>query len=173
MLVNLSDVFASTDRVQQLDAEYSQSEFSDGVQKYRILEKTVFPFTFTNIGTGKVRIETKGCVTLQMACARCLTEVDVPLQLEIVREVYAPDQLTEDDADEQNFVQDYSLQVDDLINNEILLSLPTRVLCKPDCKGICMKCGQNLNLGECGCDTFVPDPRMVAIKDIFNASKEV
>ena len=51
--------------------------------------------------------------------------------------------------------------------------MPVKVLCRPDCKEICKKCGHNLNDGDCGCDTFVPDPRMAAIKDIFNANKEV
>ncbi len=43
---------------------------------------------------------------------------------------------------------------------------------KDDCKGICPVCGQNLNEKECGCDTFVPDPRMAVIQDIFK-NKEV
>ena len=67
----------------------------------------------------------------------------------------------------------YELDVDTLINNEILINMPVKVLCKEECKGICPVCGGNLNEKECGCDTFVPDPRMAAIKDIFNANKEV
>ena len=48
-----------------------------------------------------------------------------------------------------------------------------KILCKPDCKGICPTCGRDLNTGTCDCDNFVPDPRMAAIKDIFEADKEV
>ena len=59
------------------------------------------------------------------------------------------------------------------MENVNLVNMPVKVLCKPGCKGICKQCGHNLNEGECGCDTFVPDPRMAAIKDIFNANKEV
>ena len=44
---------------------------------------------------------------------------------------------------------------------------------RPDCKGLCPVCGKDLNTGACGCDTFVPDPRMAAIMDVFNANKEV
>jgi uncharacterized protein len=67
----------------------------------------------------------------------------------------------------------YQLNVDDLLTNEIVINWPMKVLCKPDCKGICRQCGKDLNTGTCGCDTFVPDPRMAVIKDIFDASKEV
>ena len=48
-----------------------------------------------------------------------------------------------------------------------------KVLCKDNCKGICSRCGANLNKGDCGCDTWVPDPRMAAIQDIFKQFKEV
>ena len=41
------------------------------------------------------------------------------------------------------------------------------------CKGICRKCGKNLNEGACGCDDSVPDPRMSVIQDIFKQFKEV
>ena len=67
----------------------------------------------------------------------------------------------------------YELDTEILIYNELLMSLPMKVLCKETCKGLCPVCGKNRNDGECGCDTFVPDPRMAAIKDIFNANKEV
>ncbi len=70
-------------------------------------------------------------------------------------------------------MEGYHLNVDELINNELLLNWPMKILCKEDCKGICKVCGKNLNDGACGCDDFVPDPRMAAIKDLFNANKEV
>ena len=67
----------------------------------------------------------------------------------------------------------YEMDAETLIDNEMIMSLPMKVLCKETCKGLCPVCGKNLNDGECGCDTFVPDPRMAAISDIFNAYKEV
>ncbi len=74
--------------------------------------------------------------------------------------------------DDQNFMDGFSLDVDALVHDEILMNWPAKILCKDDCKGICPVCGQNLNEGECGCDTFVPDPRMAVIQDIFK-NKEV
>ena len=63
--------------------------------------------------------------------------------------------------------------VEELVNTEITVNLPMKVLCKADCKGICRQCGKDLNTGSCECDAFVPDPRMAAIKDIFYGNKEV
>ena len=78
-----------------------------------------------------------------------------------------------DDEDEQYFMNGYEMDVETLIDNEMIMSMPMKVLCKETCKGLCPVCGKNRNLGECGCDTFIPDPRMAAISDIFNAIKEV
>ena len=108
-----------------------------------------------------------------MPCDRCLKSVKVPLNVNFMQEVYAPDALPQEEQDAQSFVEGYELDVEALVKSEILVNMPVKVLCKPDCKGICKVCGHDLNEGECGCDTFVPDPRMAAIKDIFNANKEV
>jgi uncharacterized protein len=72
------------------------------------------------------------------------------------------------DVEEQNFVEGHNIDVDKMLETEIFLNIPGKVLCDEDCKGICMVCGKNLNEGECGCDRFVPDPRMAAINDIFD-----
>ncbi|MDD6168654.1 MAG: DUF177 domain-containing protein, partial [Lachnospiraceae bacterium] len=54
-----------------------------------------------------------------------------------------------------------------------LVNWPAKVLCKPDCKGICPKCGTNLNLETCDCEQGELDPRMAAFQDVFNKFKEV
>ena len=63
--------------------------------------------------------------------------------------------------------------VEELVRNELIVQWPIRVLCKDDCKGICSRCGANLNIQTCDCDTTGLDPRMAAIKDIFSKFKEV
>jgi len=172
MLVNLTDVFTSQTGVLSEEIALEMTVFDDGYHRYEILRKTPISFRFTNIGVGKVKIEAQAKLVLQMQCDRCLKPVEEEIEISADVDVTSPDIPLEED-DDQTFMDGYSLNVEDLLGNEILMSLPAKVLCQPECKGICMKCGKDLNLGECGCDTFVPDPRMAAIKDIFNASKEV
>ena len=43
------------------------------------------------------------------------------------------------------------LEVDEDIRQEIILDYPMKIVCKPDCKGLCVNCGQNLNITECDC----------------------
>ena len=75
--------------------------------------------------------------------------------------------------DESSFIQNKELDTDKLLHNEVLINWPMRVLCKEDCKGICSRCGANLNQGSCDCDTADLDPRMAVISDIFKNFKEV
>ena len=77
------------------------------------------------------------------------------------------------ELNEQFYVSGYNLDVDRLVGNELTLNLPMKVLCREDCKGICNRCGTNLNYGTCDCDTRSLDPRMSVIQDIFKQLKEV
>ncbi len=175
MLLNLTEVLTSEGKTQEQQVPIEMTEFSNGLDCYSIVEKSEIAFTFSNIQKGKALVEGKAKVVLRMNCDRCLKEVDEEVNLVFSREVYAPDEMTDstDEEDERILLAGYQLDVEDLINSEILLNLPVKVLCREDCKGICSLCGKDLNEGECGCDTFVPDPRMAVIKDIFNANKEV
>ncbi len=173
MLLNLTELFASqTGHREKREIVPELEVFESGAESFRILRKTPVNFTFTNLASGKIRVEGEAEVVLGMQCSRCLKDVEQEIKLSFVLDVVSPEVPLEE-ADDQTFMEGYSLNVESLLNNEILMNLPTKVLCRPDCKGICRVCGKDLNLGECGCDTFVPDPRMAAIKDIFNANKEV
>ncbi|MBD5495113.1 MAG: DUF177 domain-containing protein [Lachnospiraceae bacterium] len=176
MFINLTDVLTSDDETLSMQAETELNEVSIGGDEFQILDKSPVRFTFTNIGKNKAKIDGYAAFTFAMNCDRCLKPVEEKLELHISREVHVSDMssgLSDDEEDDQSFMDGFQLNVEDLLNNEIIINWPRKVLCKPDCKGICLQCGKDLNTGTCECDTFVPDPRMAMIKDIFNANKEV
>lgn len=174
MLINLSDVLTSEGKAEERQAEIELTQISCRMGTFPIMEKTPVSLTLKNLGMNKASIEGRAEITLAMNCDRCLKSVAQKITLHMIRQVTAPDVRQEEKMDdEQNFMEGYQLDVDGLIKNECLMNLPMKILCKPDCKGICIKCGKDLNTGECGCDTFVPDPRMARIKDIFEAKREV
>ncbi len=84
--------------------------------------------------------------TIVGECARCLREsrVDISEEFSVV---YATKRQDEDDYIYQGGLVDLKLAVDDLI----IISLPTIIYCKSDCKGLCPTCGKNLNDGDCDC----------------------
>ena len=111
--------------------------------------------------------------------------VSAPLEMETFRTALAEYPVMEKDIDmqetsgeiedeeEKDYIDGYNLDVDKLVFGEILLLIPGKTLCKEDCKGLCLRCGANLNEGECGCDRESLDPRMSVFKDILNNFKEV
>ena len=169
MLINLTDVLTSEGRTEEMQVPIEMTSFTNGLSEYRIVGKSPVDFTFSWVGPGAAQVHGKADLVLQMECDRCLKEVEKKMELDFFREVFAPDETTEstEEEDDRSFMEGYHLNVEDLLYSEILLNLPTKVLCREDCKGICRQCGKDLNEGECGCDTFVPDPRMAAIKDIM------
>ena len=173
MLVNLSDVLTTEGKNETREISLEMATFSNGTDTYRIKEKTPMRFTFTNVGEGKAQIKGGGSLVFEAVCDRCLTEVDLPMELVFDRIVLSPEAFAEDDEaedDDQVFMDGYQLDVEAFVHDEIIVNWPVKILCKEDCKGVCPVCGQNLNERECGCDTFVPDPRMAAINDIFNSN---
>ena len=59
-----------------------------------------------------------------------------------------------------------AIDVDEMVKEQILLAVPTRMLCREDCKGICPECGTDLNVGECKCVKDDIDPRWAALKNL-------
>ncbi len=174
MLVNLTDVFSSESKILKEEISMDMDTFTYNGKTYAVTKEEPVLLTLSNVSIGKVLIEGSGRFTFDLECDRCLTTVPYEMDLQFSCEVLSPEHIGDgDEKDEQSFVEGYELDVVNLVNNEILMSWPMKVLCKPQCKGICTVCGKDLNTGECGCDTFVPDPRWAALKDIFNANKEV
>ncbi len=174
MLLNLSDVLTSEGKVVNTTVELEMNSFTSRMGEYLITEKSPIEFTFTNIGVDKAKVEGSVKLVFDTRCDRCLSEVSTTLNLVFDRVVTSPEVTTEDEEDDDmSYMEGYHLNVETFVYNEILVNWPMKILCKSDCKGTCPVCGQNLNMGECDCDSFVPDPRMAVIKDIFNANKEV
>ena len=174
MLVNLSDVLTSEGRQISMEVPLEMTSFKSRMGKFEITEKSPVAFTFTNLEPEKAKVEGRVKLTFKTSCDRCLTEVPTMLDLNFERIVTSPDVMEEDeDADDLSFMDGYQLDVETFVYNEIIGNWPAKILGKEDCKGLCPVCGQNRNVRDCGCDTFVPDPRMAVIQDIFNANKEV
>ena len=64
-------------------------------------------------------------------------------------------------------VPDDQLDLDQLLTEDILLDLPSKFLCSPDCKGLGPICGKNLNQGDCGCEKDTVDPRLAILKELL------
>ncbi len=85
--------------------------------------------------------------------------VDAPSVALTDRALAAPDT-------EIGYYQEGGLVLEDVLREQVLLSLPARTLCSPDCKGLCPRCGHNLNTDPCTCEDPSSDPRWSALSDL-------
>ncbi len=174
MLLDLSELLSGKCREKTFKASVEMELFETTVGDYPIVEKTELDITIVLVGTRKYTISGAGSVVLDIPCGRCLEPVRTPISYEIDRELDFNESDNEDERlEEMSYIDGYHLDVDKLVYSEIMMNVPLRVLCDDDCKGLCFKCGANLNKGECGCDRVQLDPRMSVIQDIFKNFKEV
>lgn len=75
------------------------------------------------------------------------------------------------DADEETYDGKF-VELDPVVREGLLLAVPAYPVCNEACKGLCVRCGANLNDRECGCDRRVPDPRWAALDKLKAQDKE-
>ena len=174
MLWNLSDAFDHQGYSSDRSLE-SLSPIEIGGVTYPVEDLAAADFHLTHKDQYSAEVSGHVSLTLVLSCDRCLEDVRHPFDLSFSYQLVSPSYPGDDKEEyEYDFMNGYELDPELLIRDEILMDWPMKVLCSDSCKGICMKCGTNLNKGSCSCDTFVPDPRWAGLKEIFDAgNKEV
>jgi len=105
-------------------------------------------------------------------CARCAEECETaserPFRLVLSPKVVGYGEETDLKADDLEFslYEGDEIDLSPLIREQILLALPTRPLCQEDCRGLCPRCGANLNRVQCDCRTEWLDPRLDVLRTI-------
>ena len=99
-------------------------------------------------------------------CDRCASDFDrdvnIPIDVVLVTEM-----ANEENEDEWVFpLEGDSADLDDIVRTVFVLNLDSKLLCKEDCKGLCHRCGKNLNDGPCNCQKEL-DPRFAALKQLL------
>ena len=169
MLINLSKLLSGDvpSLTEQVTIEMETFASSAGI--FPVKDKKEFSLKVSKIGKEKFLIEGETAVTLEIPCDRCLTPVMVEIPLVVNREY--DQNASEEESEDEGLIIGYNLDTEQLMYCEILVNWPMKTLCTEACKGICKKCGTNLNHSNCTCDTVELDPRMAKIRDIFNNCK--
>ncbi len=171
MMLHISDILAGSSVVKTFTVSPSFDTLKLRQGCYPVSRKEEFVLTVSK-EEEVLRVQGETSLDLVMPCDRCLNDVNVhiPLRFDYSFKKDGTDDET-GDAEDIPFVEGGWLDVDRLVTDETVLALPTKILCKEDCKGLCSVCGANLNYGTCDCDRRVADPRMAAIRDIFSNSQ--
>ena len=114
----------------------------------------------------------------ELQCARCLDPVLDLLygEFDLIFRPHAADAdaaeraITEEET-EIGYYDGSGLLLEDVVREQVLLSLPSRTLCQQDCKGLCPRCGGNRNGSDCHCDEAPADPRWNALSGLAGQLK--
>ena len=175
MQIHLSDISSSEGKSQHYSVAFEMDTITFQQGTFPVLAKEPVELTITNTGDRVLELEGSGLVTVGIPCDRCLEDVEVKVTLDFKHKIDTESDAYDqsEDLDENNYIDGYSLDVEQLVYNELLVGWPTKILCSEDCKGICNVCGQNLNKGTCNCEDTGLVPRMSVIRDLYKNFKEV
>ena len=159
MKIDLTNLFNGSNEVIPVDYSLDLSHLVYGtynpIQKGAEIKGSVYQTA------GVVYLDLSVSFEFCGVCDRCADDFTKDLGFELKRILVAS--LSNDtDFDDYIVVENGVLDLDELIEEEIQLFLPSKMLCREDCKGLCMQCGKNLNHGNCSCKKEV-DPRMAAL----------
>ena len=131
-----------------------------------------FPFVkpvriFGEVGnfTGIVKIKATAQFEMNALCDRCAGDIDKHMSIPV--EHILVTHLNDEENDEFLLIEEMRFHLDPLVTEDILLAMPSKILCSDDCKGLCPICGKNLNSGQCSCQKPI-DPRLEAFKQLLD-----
>lgn len=135
-----------------------------------------YPVTQPVEVTGQVRntadvleLELTARTTLDAVCDRCGKAF--PQEKEITYQCLLAEELQNEDNDEIVLLEDGQADVGDLARTAFILGMDSKTLCSEDCKGLCPRCGADLNLGPCSCKKEV-DPRLAVLAKLLENDKK-
>jgi uncharacterized protein len=102
---------------------------------------------------------------MALSCARCLRPFESGFEVE-VRELFAGD--VPPGGDEYPLEPQGSIDVEPMVRDAVMLAMPFSPLCRPDCLGLCERCGGDRNAGECTCPASAADPRWAALDGVLD-----
>ena len=165
MLLGLSEI---------MDRPGASVAFSVSVDLHDLLYGTCYPVSEPVLAKGTVR-NTAGVLvmtgqittTIHGVCDRCAQEfsedVSFPLDVVLVTEL-----ANEENEDEWVFpLEGDNADLEDIVRTVFVLNMDSKLLCDPECKGLCHRCGKNLNDGPCGCQKEI-DPRLAALRQLLD-----
>ena len=155
MIIELESIFNTDGSSYEFDYELSLSHI--GVSGVNPLKSPVKVKGIVKNNTGIVTLKANVELIYSASCDRCAEETEKTYNYDFSHNLIAS--LSNEDNDDFLVVSDMRLDLDELIEEDVNLELPTKFLCSDECKGVCVMCGKNLNKDQCDCKKPI-DPRL-------------
>ena len=164
MFLDLKRVFSQEEEALPFQYEFSLS--SADINGIRPFVSPVAVRGEVKNHAGAVRLDADVSFDFSVPCDRCACVINTRYDYSFHHVLVSS--LNDEDNDVYIEVENERLDLDELLRADILLELPSKFLCSPDCRGLCPKCGRNLNDGDCGCDLHQTDPRLEVLKKLID-----
>jgi len=119
--------------------------------------------------SGIVCLNYQASFSLRLHCDRCLKVFNRDFNLKFEQTLVTE---LNTDNDEYIVVEDFKLDLDELLMSDILLGLPSKILCDRGCKGLCSQCGIDKNQESCLCKKTEVDPRLAVLSQLLNDEED-
>ena len=147
MKIQLKELFNIEGKVKNIDYSIDVDELED-YSSYNFDTPIAVKGTIEN-RAGVVTLKYSTDFSLKLTCDRCLDEFNREYKFYFEHILVRS---TNTGTDEYVVCENDVLNMNELAISDLLLQLPTKFLCREDCKGLCYVCGQNLNEGKCNCE---------------------
>lgn len=163
MKVDISNILKINGASQNVEFNEVMEGFNLVLDDFSFDEPVSFKGSLVNIG-GIIKLEGDLRALYITKCSRCLKDIKSEV-LVTVKEDFIEE--GKDKDDEAYTYQGKYVELDKVLKDNIILNLPAKQICEGECKGLCPKCGNNLNDKDCECRDEEINPRMEALKDFF------
>lgn len=163
MYIDVKELNNNKSSTRAIDANIESDDLFIGNLEVKIIGNINFS---GNIRKLENIIYLNGQVTgeLSLLCSRCLERFQYLLNIEIDEKFT---QVPSEEDEDITFLDRDKINLIELLESNILMSLPIKKLCDEDCKGLCQQCGCNLNKKTCDCGNGSVDPRLAKLKELF------
>ena len=151
-----------------VEESISLEDLTVGGEGIHFLSPVKVSGTLSSIGGGVIRFDGTADAAAAMECSRCTKSTQVSLHSDITQRFVGDRSEEEAEAEDAEVYTNDMIDLNDLIYSEISMAVPMKVLCRPDCKGLCPVCGKDLNDGPCDCQQENTDPRWDALKNLLH-----
>lgn len=149
MIIDLKQLYNVVGEKLALDYTVDRKKL-DSVKGYSFSDPITIKGAVVN-RAGIVMLDFKADFTLHVCCDRCLIEFERSFSFEFSHILVRSLNSSGDEYDNYIVTEFDKLDMDELALTDCLLQLPSKMLCKEDCKGLCPVCGTDLNENKCNC----------------------
>ena len=157
MKIDVSDILLFDGQSKKIDVDIALENVEFNGNFLHFTKPVSLCGTAENIG-GSVCLTLKAKTRFETECAKCLENFTLDFSYDI-NETFVKNGASDDAC----ALCGSEIDLSDVVLQHLYMNLPISFICKDDCKGLCQKCGQNLNKGECSCGNGDIDPRMAAL----------